>query len=174
MTPVILRLLPLIIFTMVIAILLALLFKPNQEKPHEVLPQAVIKPLPEFSLPLLHDPSRRFNTRDLKGKPYVLNLFASWCATCQIELPLLLELKKHDIPVVGITWKDKPDNTKIWLETHGNPYDTIGVDQDGMTVISLGITGLPETMVVNADGNIVFHIRGPVTSITDILPFFKK
>ena len=100
------------------------------------------------------------------GKVWVLNVFASWCASCIMEHPELLAWKKgagKHVPLIGMTWRDKPEATRAWLERMGNAYDQLGADEHGELAINLGLTGVPETYVIGADGKIAGVLRGPLT-----------
>ena len=155
---------PLVIFLALAAFLLKGLFIP-QDAP---LPSVLInKPLPAFTLPTLTDNNTLKNT-DFHGKFALLNVFASWCVSCRIEHGLLMQLADSRlVPIYGISWKDKPEDTQKWLDKHGNPYTTIGTDIDGQVIIDLGVTGAPETFVVSPDGTIIYKYAGPLT--TDII-----
>jgi len=110
------------------------------------------KPLPEFSAASL-DGARIVTSAELRGKPMVLNVFASWCPTCVHENPVLLEFAKaSDALVVGLAYKDQPEDTRAWLDRFGNPFDLVIQDPDGKIGIDLGITGAPESYFVDRTG----------------------
>jgi len=91
-------------------------------------------------------------------------VFASWCVSCHVEHPLLMELAAvGDIPIYGLNWKEKPGDGKAWLDRFGNPYELIGDDQNGRVAIDLGVTGAPETFVVDKDGRVRYVYVGPIT-----------
>ncbi|HEX4856565.1 MAG TPA: DsbE family thiol:disulfide interchange protein [Limnobacter sp.] len=140
------------------------------------LPSALIgKPVPEAVLPILSldgaeagavqvaDIQNLQNIEGMKGQPWVLNVFASWCQACLVEHPHLLELaRQKKIKLVGLAYKDDLANTRRWLAQYGNPYDLILVDQKGQYGIELGVYGVPETFLMSA-GNKVLHKQvGPV------------
>ena len=135
------------------------------------IPSALIgKPAPAFSLEplegLLADgkPVPGFSNEDLKGKVTVVNVWASWCAPCRQEHPLLVELAKDpSIRVVGINQKDNPDNARRFLGTLGNPFAAVGVDPKGRASIDWGVYGVPETFIVGPDGTIRYKQIGPLT-----------
>jgi len=135
------------------------------------IPSALIgKPAPTFSLAplegLLADgkPVPGFSNEDLKGKVTVVNVWASWCAPCRQEHPLLVELAKDpSIRVVGINQKDNPDNARRFLGTLGNPFAAVGVDPKGRASIDWGVYGVPETFIVGPDGTIRYKQIGPLT-----------
>lgn len=121
------------------------------------------KPVPDLVLPELQGDGQ-LETAKLEGKPYLLNVFASWCLPCRMEHTTLKELAAtYDLPVYGIAWKDRPDNTRNWLLQMGNIYTAIGVDREGKTALELGLTGVPETYLVSADGIIVALYRGTLS-----------
>lgn len=137
------------------------------------LPSALIgKPAPAMVLPMLDvngsevavaDIKNLQNTNELKGQPWVLNVFASWCQACLVEHPHWIELaKQKKIRLVGLAYKDDLANTRRWLAQYGNPYDLILVDQQGQYGIELGVYGVPETFLMSPE-NIVLHKQvGPV------------
>ena len=114
------------------------------------------KPLPAFDLPKFDAATgETFGSDDLKGRVSLLNIFASWCITCRVEHPLLVKLtQEKKVAIYGLAWKDKPDELKAWLEELGNPYLAIADDTKGRTAIDLGVTGAPETYVVDKRGRI--------------------
>ncbi len=101
----------------------------------------------------------------LKGKVTLFNFFASWCTPCAAEMPELAALKKAfpDVQFYGVAWNDDPITLKKWLATNGNPFRTVWLDPNGQATIALGIKGVPETVVVDANGMVRERIRGPVT-----------
>lgn len=120
------------------------------------------KPLPAFDLEKFGD-GTRITDADLKGKVALLNIFASWCIACRAEHPVLLKLVQHKrVAVYGLAWKDKPDELKAWLEELGNPYTAIADDRNGRTAIDLGVTGAPETYLIDRKGRIRFKQVGPI------------
>lgn len=129
----------------------------------KVEPRALVgKPLPEVSLPSLDD-GRPVRLADAARGPVLVNVFASWCAPCEIEAPVLVDLKRQGVRIVGIAYKDAPPNTEAFLARLGDPYDARLVDRDGRAGIELGVTGVPETYLVGADGMILDKHSGPLT-----------
>ena len=99
-----------------------------------------------------------------KGKVSVVNVWASWCVPCHDEAPLLIELGKDKrLQLVGINYKDAPDNARRFLGRYGNPFSVVGVDGNGRGSIEWGVYGVPETFVVGREGTIVYKMVGPVT-----------
>jgi cytochrome c biogenesis protein CcmG/thiol:disulfide interchange protein DsbE len=135
------------------------------------IPSALIgRPAPQTSLPALEglvntgaqvpglDPAA------FKGKVSVVNVWASWCVPCHDEAPLLTELAQDKrLQLVGIDYKDLPDNARRFLGRYGNPFGIVGVDGNGRAAIEWGVYGVPETFVVGRDGNILYKLVGPVT-----------
>src|SRR5690606_9756137 len=99
----------------------------------EVLPSPLVgRPAPEFSLPVLHDDAYRVGSADLRGQPYLLNVWGSWCPGCQVEHPVLARYAESKrIRVVGFNWKDEPEDALRWLEQFGNPYWVVVADYEG-------------------------------------------
>lgn len=125
------------------------------------LPSALVgKPAPAVDLPGLADGAPRLNLAAFKGKLVAVNFFASWCLPCRAEHPVLKQL---GIPVIGIAWKDKPEAARAFLAELGDPYVATGADDNGRTGIDFGITGVPETFLVDAAGNVTYRFAGPLT-----------
>lgn len=136
-------------------------------------PAALVgQPVPETVLPLLEGDKVSDSMLDIKtaavGKPMVLNVFASWCAPCRLEHTNLMALKAKGIKVVGIAYKDDPANTRAFLDELGDPYDLVLVDQEGRAGLDLGISGVPETFVVNAFGEVTHKASGPILNDSDV------
>ena len=113
------------------------------------------RPAPEFSLPPIAGREEGLSSDDFKGEVTLLNVFASWCVACQVEHPVLMRIKSEDsVPLYGLNWKDKPGDGAAWLARHGDPYSKIGDDADGRVAIEFGVTGAPETFVIDADGDV--------------------
>lgn len=122
------------------------------------------KPFPLFTLQSIFPHDAALDSGEFKGNMVLINVFASWCMACRIEHPLLLELaKKKHLLIYGLNWKDNDDVARTWLEEHGNPYTKIGADRDGRIAIELGITGAPETYLVDKKGVIIYHLAGALT-----------
>lgn len=118
------------------------------------------KPLPDFSLPNVHGDAP-FMRKELRGYT-VINIAASWCTSCKIEQPALAKLAKR-VTLYGVMWKDKPEVARLWLRREGNPYKKVGLDLDGRFAVDIGLTGVPETLLIDPKGTIIAHLRGPVT-----------
>ena len=153
-------LLPVAIF-IVLVVFLAVGLKLD---PREVPSPLVGKPAPAFELPVLHQPDKRFTPSDMRGKVWLLNVWASWCVSCREEHPVLVGLAKRGVmPILGLNYKDKGDEATAWLKQFGDPYDLSVVDSDGRIGIDYGVYGVPETYLIDAQGVIRFKQIGPVT-----------
>lgn len=129
------------------------------------LPSAFIdEPVPAFDLPPIEGFDRGLSSADFKGEVVLLNVWGSWCEGCKDEHPLLMEVFENNlVPIYGLDWKDPAGQGIEWLNVWGNPYTRIGDDADGRVAIDLGITGAPETFIVDADGIIRYKYIGPIT-----------
>ena len=135
------------------------------KNPAEVKSVLINKRVPEFSLPPIKGHLTGFSSSDLKQQVVLVNIFGSWCVSCQIEHPFLMELKKTSaIPIYGINWRE-PDRTAgpKWLKKYGNPYTKIGDDPKSVGAIAFGVMGAPETFIVDKTGIIRFKHAGPIT-----------
>jgi len=122
------------------------------------------EPLP--ALPLTDFPGGRGDyTPDTAQGPYLLNLWASWCAPCRIEHPMLEALAEQGVPIHGVVYKDDPPDARAFLRQLGDPFASLAEDRDGRAALELGVTGAPETFVVVADGIIRARWRGAITDI---------
>lgn len=141
------------------------------------LPSALIdKPAPEFDLPSLAD-GRRLSSEALRGQVVLVNFFASWCAPCRVEHPVLLRMARQErVRVIGIAYKDRPEDSRRFLAELGDPYLATGIDRDGRTGIDFGLYGVPETYVIDKAGHIRRRIVGPVTPAMldrELLPLLR-
>src|SRR5262249_4401431 len=126
------------------------------------------KPAPKLALPALAAAGvPGIDETTFEGQVTLVNLWASWCLPCQAEHPLLVELaKRDDLLVVGINWKDKPADAAAFLARLGNPFAAIGTDETGRAAIEWGISGVPETFIVDRDGIVRFRWVGPLDAVT--------
>jgi cytochrome c biogenesis protein CcmG/thiol:disulfide interchange protein DsbE len=159
--------LPLVFFIALAGIFLARLYSGDPSR----IPSALIgRPAPQTPLPQLEGLAREgaqvpgLDPAVFKDKVSVVNVWASWCVPCHDEAPLLTELAKDKrLQIVGINYKDAPDNARRFLGRYGNPFGIVGVDANGRASIEWGVYGVPETFVVGRDGAIAYKMVGPVT-----------
>ena len=121
------------------------------------------KAAPAIDLAPLHEGSKRLSADDWKGQVSVVNFFASWCAPCQVEHPLMMRMARDGVRVQGVNYKNKPEDARPWLARLGDPYERIGVDADGTAGVEFGISGVPETFVIDKAGIVRLHLRRPLT-----------
>jgi cytochrome c biogenesis protein CcmG/thiol:disulfide interchange protein DsbE len=153
-------LLPLVVFLLLVGFL-AVGLKLN---PREVPSPLIGKAAPAFELPILDQPGKRFVPADMRGKVWLLNVWASWCVSCRDEHPVLIDLaKKGVLPILGLNYKDRGEDATRWLKQFGNPYQLSAVDLDGRIGIDYGVYGVPETYLIDAEGVIRFKQIGPLT-----------
>jgi cytochrome c biogenesis protein CcmG/thiol:disulfide interchange protein DsbE len=172
------RLLPLIAFAL-LALLLGVGVLMNSGKDTSAIPSPLIgKPAPAFSLPVLGEPSRLIGNADLRGEPYLLNVWGSWCPACRDEHPVITALAESGrIKVIGYDYKDEPEDALRWLQQYGNPYALVIVDQDGRAAFDWGIYGAPESFLVDAQGIVRWKFIGPMTDAVvreQLLPELEK
>lgn len=146
---------PLLVFLAFAVLLFSRLGKDSTELPSARLG----KPVPEFRLPSLLG-GRELTVADLRGKPVVLNVWASWCPSCREEQPALLRLSQSGVPVWGLNYKDDPADAQRWLASLGNPFVEIISDLDGNLGLDLGVYGAPETYLIDAKGQVRFRFVG--------------
>ncbi len=131
-----------------------------------VVPSALInQPVPPFALTPIKGREAGLSSEDLKGEVSLVNIFGSWCVACRIEHPLLIDLSRRGlVPIHGINWREKDaDAGPAWLAKYGDPYTLIGDDPDSRAAIAFGVTGAPETFIVDAEGVIRYKQIGPIT-----------
>ncbi len=145
--------------------------------PRKVPSPFIDKPAPDFSLPSLHDVNVNLSPQDLAGRVWLLNVWASWCVACRAEHEVLKDLAREDIaPIIGLNYKDHPDNAKRWLQQLGDPYQSSAVDANGKAGIDWGVYGVPETFVIDQQGIVRYKHIGPITAEelhTTIIPLVK-
>lgn len=167
-------LLPLLVF----GLLVVLLGKGLVLNPSEVPSPLIDKAAPDFNLPRLHDPAAVISNKDMAGKVWMLNVWASWCVSCRQEHPLLVDLARRGIvPIYGLNYKDTREEAITWLQRLGNPYLESAFDADGRVGMDYGVYGVPETYVIDAQGMIRYKQIGPVNAdvLQDkILPLIQE
>jgi cytochrome c biogenesis protein CcmG/thiol:disulfide interchange protein DsbE len=147
-------------------------------KPQDIPSPLIGKRAPAFALPQVEDSRLTFRSRDMEGKVWVLNVWASWCGPCRVEHPALLEFSRLAVaPVVGLNYNDARGDSLKWLKEFGNPYQVSVFDGDGKTGIEFGVYGVPETFVIDKHGLIRLKLTGPVTPELvrgKLLPLIKE
>lgn len=126
------------------------------------------RPAPTQDFPALTGPDARLKfAPPPEGKTVIVNLFASWCAPCRVEHPLLMDIaQSHPDRLYGLLYKDSTENGIAFLEELGDPFRAVGLDSDGQGGLDFGLTGVPETFVIDANGKILRHVRGPLDVAT--------
>lgn len=146
--------------------------------PREIPSPLINKVAPQFTAPYLQASERQFSGKDMLGKVWLLNTWASWCVACRQEHPILMEFAKtKTLPIVGLDYKDKDAEGMKWLARYGNPYDITITDQDGRIGIDFGVYGVPESFLIDKAGVIRYKQIGPVTdeALRDIiLPLVRE
>ena len=146
--------------------------------PRKVPSPLIDKPAPDFQLTQLHDPSRTFSAAEMRGKVWLLNVWASWCISCREEHPLFLQLARSgEVPIYGLNYKDKREDALRWLQEFRDPYILSVADTEGRVGIDFGVYAVPETFLIDREGFIRFKHIGPVTPgvINDkILPMVRE
>lgn len=130
-----------------------------------VLPSALInQPMPAFELNAVREGDPVFNNSDLEGHVALVNVFASWCGPCRAEHPTLVQLARQErVAIYGVNWKETPAEGRRYLAEAGDPYTRIGSDESGRFALDLGVTGAPETFIVDRHGRVRFKQVGPIT-----------
>lgn len=163
MKPQLLALIPLLFFVALVALVAVPLMRgTDPAKPESAM---IGRAAPDVSLPAAFADGAPFATVTLRGKPAVVNFFASWCVPCQAEQPFLAKIARDaGVDVYGVNYKDTPEALAPWLEKHGNPFTAIGADADGRAAIEWGVYGVPETFIIDRAGVIRLRHVGPVTA----------
>jgi cytochrome c biogenesis protein CcmG/thiol:disulfide interchange protein DsbE len=153
------RWLPVIVFFILVGFFAKGLFL----NPREVPSPFIGKPAPAFTLPLVGNEAQTFSPADMKGKVWVLNVWAPWCVSCRQEHPVLMALAQSGaVPIVGLNWKDKDREAAQLLAQQGSPYAAVPDDLSGRVGIDYGVTGTPETYVIDREGIVRMKHVGPI------------
>ncbi len=146
--------------------------------PREIPSPFIGKQAPVFKLTQLNEPGKTISPQDMAGQVWLLNVWASWCVSCRLEHPVLMDLARQGVvPIIGLNYKDKREDGTGWLRQFGNPYQMSASDLDGRVGIDYGVYGVPETFVIDKRGVIRMKHTGPVTPevITEkLLPLIKE
>lgn len=122
------------------------------------------KSAPQFQLAAVEDISKTVDSRSFKGKPYVINVWGTWCVACREEHSALLEIAKQNlVPIVGLDWNDDLQQARRWLGSLGNPYTATAFDGDGKVAINFGVYGAPETFLIDSNGIVQYKHTGAMT-----------
>lgn len=154
-------LIPLIVFaSLVVAFGFGLTRDPS------VLPSEMLdQPIPEFSLPSLDDPDEVITQDALRGEVTLLNIFGSWCVACVQEHPKLMEIAQAgEVKIIGVDWRDERSAGQRWLRRYGNPYDQVIFDEGSLLAIDLGVTGAPESFVIDKEGRVRYKHVGIIST----------
>jgi len=154
------RWLPLVLFLVLVGFFAKGLFL----NPREVPSPFIGRTAPAFTLPLVEDPSRNFSPADMKGRVWMLNVWAPWCVSCRQEHPVLMQIAQSGrVPIVGLNWKDKNREARALLSNAGSPYVAVPEDLDGKVGINYGVTGTPETYIIDKQGIVRLKHIGPIS-----------
>ena len=154
-----LRFAPLILLALVLAGLVWRIAVPAETA---VRSKLVGQPLPALTLAPFEPDGTGIALRSIEGRPHLVNFFASWCVPCIAEIPLLMEMKRQGVPILGIAVRDRPEDVAAFLTRHGNPYAAIGADPESQVQIALGSSGVPESFVVDSRGIIRYQHVGAI------------
>lgn len=156
-------LLPVAVFLVLVGFFAWRLVLMNRGDMPNMIPSVMIdKPAPAFDLPPLGLDKAGLKTADLQGQVTLVNFFASWCVPCRVEHPLLTQIAQK-VRLVGIVYKDKPEDARAWLARLGNPYDRLAQDREGRAGIDFGVYGVPESYLIDKQGRIRYKQVGPFT-----------
>ena len=135
------------------------------DRDKETLPSPLIgKPAPMFDLQRLDDPAQKVGNAAFAGKPYVLNVWGSWCIACRHEHETLMEIaRRGEVPLIGLNWRDDRATALLWLSRLGNPYVMNAFDEEGSVAIDWGVYAAPETFLVDGQGEVIHKQIGPLT-----------
>jgi cytochrome c biogenesis protein CcmG/thiol:disulfide interchange protein DsbE len=167
-------LLPLVVFVVLVGFLgVGLTLNPR-----EVPSPLIDRPAPAFRLPQLGEPLQMLTPDDLRGRVWLLNVWASWCVACRQEHPVLVEFARTGaVPIYGLNYKDKREDALAWLGRFGNPYHVSISDADGRVGIDYGVYGVPETFVIDKQGIVRYKQIGPISAevlAAKIIPLLRK
>jgi len=170
---------PIILFTVIIAVLAVLTLQTKEGRNPSLVPSALIgKQAPKIELPLVaKNIPGGFKGSDLIGKVSIVNVFSSWCVPCLVEHPQINWLATNGFPIYAINHRDNATDASVWLKKHGNTYVAVGFDPKGRASLEWGISGVPETFIINARGIVTYKHVGPITKknlIEIILPKIQE
>ncbi len=149
----------------------------SKHDPYQIQSVLIGKKFPEVQLPPLIQGEEGLESKKLNGQVFLINIFASWCVPCLAEHEILMSLKKEGILIKGISYKDNINDSIAFIEKNGNPYDSIGIDNDGRFGIELGMYGIPETFLLDSKGIIRYRHAGQITESLlqkELMPLINK
>ena len=158
--------LPLLILVVVGGFSVKQLYRVQSGETVDKLPSVLInRPVPEFELAAIQGRDRGWGTKDLLGQVTIVNIFGSWCVACQVEHPFLVRIQEQNlVPIYGLDWREKnPTAGPKWLARYGDPYTLVGDDPKSVAAIAFGVTGAPESFIVDKKGVIRYKQIGPIT-----------
>ena len=149
---------------LVVLVLMAVLFVGySLNRNPQIQPAALVgRPVPDLTLPRL-ETGQPVSIRQAVQGPVLINFYASWCAPCELEAPALMRLKAQGVPLLGVGYKDAPDNNRAFLGRVGDPFAVHLLDRDGRAGLEFGVTGVPESYLVDASGVIIAKYTGELT-----------
>jgi cytochrome c biogenesis protein CcmG/thiol:disulfide interchange protein DsbE len=155
-------LVPLVIFGLMVGLFI---FALDEDRDARELPSPLVgKPAPDFRLVELHNPGTTFDSQSMRGKVWLLNVWASWCVACRSEHPLFMEIARQKaVPIYGLNYKDGRQDALNWLKQLGNPYKTSASDFEGRVGINYGVYGVPESFLIDKVGVIRHKVIGPMS-----------
>ncbi len=172
------RLIPLGILFLLALVLASGLLNSEQPKKTVSLVGYHAAPFSVPTLPVAGQAAGKMSPDTWRGEIAVLNVFASWCEPCASEHPVMMRLAQASkVPVYGLAWKDTPEKVSAWLSARGNPYQVIGIDSGGRSTIPLALTGVPETLLFDEEGSVVYHHKSAIDDETVdkvLLPLVEK
>jgi cytochrome c biogenesis protein CcmG/thiol:disulfide interchange protein DsbE len=151
---------PLAALLVIVAVAAFLLMRPGERETFTTGEDA--RPAPTYALTRLGG-GDLVTSDETRGRAHLINVYASWCTPCRAEHPQLMGLRNAGVEIVGVSYKDRPENTQRFLDELGNPFSVVGLDPEGRLGLELGIMAVPETFVVGPDGRIRAIHRGPLT-----------
>jgi cytochrome c biogenesis protein CcmG/thiol:disulfide interchange protein DsbE len=162
----------------VFAVLVAVFYVGLSRDKRDLSSPLIGKPAPTFELPTIQDPGQTTSSKQFAGRPYILNVWATWCVPCREEHGALLEISRRgEIPIVGLNWRDERGSAQQWLAQLGNPYAATAFDPEGRVAIDWGVYGAPETFLIDAKGNVIYKRIYPMTMDIwkkEVVPLLKE
>lgn len=135
----------------------------GEYNPRDIPTEFIGKSAPSINVPDLYDASQIVKSEDMKGQPWLFNVWGTWCPECWREHAFLLELKKIGVPIVGLNWRDEAEEAKSMITKMGNPFIKIGFDPDSSVAMDWGVYGAPETFLIDSKGIVIAKHAGGIT-----------